>query len=186
MENEADDDPSSSPLHPYFHSTRPHVYVQHVAVYAGTTRTCVETHVEWTHGFFRVSHTAPRTHHTTTQDTIYHNTPQQHDNSTSRQQRQREKRREKVHFQCGGAWTFFVHGVLCLVKPVNARFLSLQNSVKYDSSLISFSAPWQVNSFIISSNELFYAVTVFLLKKLIEFRNFQNYLVMQLQFFCRN
>ena len=34
-------------------------------------------------------------------------------------------------------WPFFVHGVLCLVKPVNARVLSLLNSVKYDSSLIS-------------------------------------------------
>ena len=42
---------------------------------------------------------------------------------------------------------FFVHGVVCLVKPVNARFLSLVSSVKYDSSLISFSGPWQVNSF---------------------------------------
>ena len=37
--------------------------------------------------------------------------------------------------------------MLCLVKPVNARFLSLPNSVKYDSSFISFSAFWQVNSF---------------------------------------
>ena len=31
---------------------------------------------------------------------------------------------------------------------------SLANSVKYDSSLISFSAPWQVNSFSISANDL--------------------------------
>ena len=55
-------------------------------------------------------------------------------------------------FQCGGAWPFSVDGVLCLVKPVNARVLSLLNSVKCDSSLISFSAPWQVNSFLISAN----------------------------------
>ena len=48
---------------------------------------------------------------------------------------------------------------------------SSANSVKSDSSLISFSAPWQVNSFWISSNFLFCAVTVF-----------QNYLFMQLQF----
>ena len=109
-------------------------------------------------------HTTPHTHRTHTR----HNIPQH--TTTTRQQhlttaetdrdrerdrkRQREKRREKrgerrekIHFQCGGAWPFFVHGVLCLVKPVNARFLSLLNSVKYDSSLISFSAPWQVNSF---------------------------------------
>ena len=65
-------------------------------------------------------------------------------------QEQREERRvkrEKIHFQCGGAWPFSVDGVLGLVHPVNARFLSLLNSVKYDSSLISFSAPWQVNNF---------------------------------------
>ena len=37
----------------------------------------------------------------------------------------------------------------------------LLNTVKYDSSLISFSALWQVNSFLISANYLFYAVTVF-------------------------
>ena len=56
-------------------------------------------------------------------------------------QEQREERRvkrEKIHFQCGGAWPFLVDGVLCLVHPVNARFLSLLNSVDYDSSLISF------------------------------------------------
>ena len=42
---------------------------------------------------------------------------------------------------------FSIDEVFCLVKPVNAPFLSLLNSVEYDSSLISFSAPWQVNSF---------------------------------------
>ena len=115
--------------------------------------------MEWTHGFFSVSHTThhtphttPHTHHTTyTQDTTYHNTPQQHDHNTSRKQRQtetdrdrqrqtetdrdrerdrerrqrqKEKRREKIHFQCGGAWLFFVD----------------LNRVNYDSSFISFSA----------------------------------------------
>ena len=48
-----------------------------------------------------------------------------------------------------------------LANSVCARDLSLLNSVKYDSSLISFSAPLQVNSFLISANYLFYAVTVF-------------------------
>ena len=37
--------------------------------------------------------------------------------------------------------------MLCLVHPVNARFLCLPNTVKYDSFFISFSASWQVNSF---------------------------------------
>ena len=58
-----------------------------------------------------------------------------------------DKRREKIHFQCGGAWPFFVDGVLFLVNPVCARDLCLLSSVKYDSSLISFSASWPVNSF---------------------------------------
>ena len=47
------------------------------------------------------------------------------------------------------------------VKPVNVRVLSLLNSVQYDSSLMSFSAPWQVNSFLIPANYLFYEVSGF-------------------------
>ena len=45
----------------------------------------------------------------------------------------------------------------CLVKPVNAPFLSMPNSVKYESSFCSFSASWQVNRFFldISSFEFF-------------------------------
>ena len=35
----------------------------------------------------------------------------------------------------------------CLVKPVNAPFLSMPNGVKYDSSFCSFSASWQVNRY---------------------------------------
>ena len=54
-----------------------------------------------------------------------------------------------------------IDGVLCLVHPVKYRVFSLLNSVKYDSSLISFSASWQVNSFLLSANYLFYAVTAF-------------------------
>ena len=50
----------------------------------------------------------------------------------------------KIHFQC--------MAILCwccdfLVNSVCARDFSLQNSVKYDSSLISFSASWPVNVF---------------------------------------
>ena len=145
-------------------------------------------------------HTTPHTHHTTTQDTTYHNntTTTPHDNRDRERQRQtetkseekreerrekreerreerrekREERREKreeIHFQCGGAWPFFVHGVLCLVKPVDAR--AKQCQVRF---ILDFSAPWQVNSFLISANYLFYAVAVFKKKK--------YFLVTQLQF----
>ena len=37
----------------------------------------------------------------------------------------------------GGAWPFLVGGVICLVNSVNERDLSLLNSVKYDSYLIT-------------------------------------------------
>ena len=76
--------------------------------------------------------------------------------------------------------------MLCLVKPVNARFLSLLNSVKFDSSLISFSASWQVNSFLISANYLYKAVTVFIFYffgEAVTVSKFQTYLVKQLKIF---
>ena len=96
-----------------------------------------------------------------------------------------KREREKIHVQCGGAWPFSVDGVLCLVHPVNARFLRLLNSVKYDCSLISFSAFWPVNSFyslrINKSLQLQFAV--FFLVMQLQFQNFQNYSVMQLQIF---
>ena len=76
-----------------------------------------------------------------------------------RKRRRQDKRREKIHFQCG-AWQFFADGVLFLFGPVCARDLCLLNSVKDDSTLSSFSASWQVNSFF-SGNYLFSAVTVF-------------------------
>ena len=83
--------------------------------------------------------------------------------------------------------------VLCLVNPVIDRLLSLLNRVKYDVSLTSVSASWEVNSFSISENYLIYAVTVFTLIFFLNFvvrsyslKIFHNYLVMQLQFFCRN
>ena len=97
----------------------------------------------------------------------------------------------QIHFQCGGAWPFLVDGVLCLVHPVSDRVFKLLNRVKYDSSLISFSAPWHVNSFFlrktfISSNHSFYAVTVFILffcGCAVAVSKCQNNLVMQLRFF---
>ena len=127
--------------------TRPHMYVQNVPVYAGTTRTCFNTcarcagihgDVLNVHmgtclsghtGFFQrvtphhnTAHTTQTTHHTTTQDTTPHRDRQR--------QRQREKRgrkrrrqdksrekREKIHFQCGGAWPFLLGVVIFRLIP---------------------------------------------------------------------
>ena len=117
------------------------------------------------HGFFSVSQ--PHRTHTTRQNTTYHNTPQQHHNNTSRQQRQRdrdrdrdrgEEKRREAREERRFIFSVVVHGrslfmeCFCLVKPVKVRFLCLLNSVKYDSSLISFSCTWQVDSFSISAN----------------------------------
>ena len=119
--------------------------------------------------------TPTTTHHNPPQPTTtHHNPPQQHDHNTTQRQRQRQrvtekddrekrqrqrekrsrmrrrqdKRRGKIHFQCGCAWPFFVDGVLFLVNPVCARDLCLLNSVKYDSSLISHFSSWPVNIFL--------------------------------------
>ena len=77
--------------------------------------------------------------------------------------------------------------MLRLVHPVNHRVPGLLHRFKYDCSLISFSASWPVNSFLISAKYLFYAVTVFNFFDFwlcsYSFQFFQNYLVMQLQFF---
>ena len=133
---------------------------------------------------------------------VTHHTPQQHDHHTTRRQTQRgtetvredreedkttEERREKINFQCGGAWPFFVDEALLLVHSVCARDLSLPDSVKHDSSLISFSASWKVNNVLISANCLFYAFIFSFFFVFFScsysFENFPKYLVMQLQFF---
>ena len=90
-------------------------------------------------------------------------------------QHERRERRQMINFQCGGAWPFLFDGVLCLIHPVNDRVFSLLNRVNYSCSLISFSALWLFNSFLISANYLFYAVAVFKIF-------FYFFLVMQLQF----
>ena len=57
------------------------------------------------------------------------------DNDNRRQkktgQHEREEIRQKISFQCGGAWPFSVDGVFCLVKPVNARVFSKQCQVRF-------------------------------------------------------
>ena len=54
-----------------------------------------------------------------------------------RKRRRQDNRREKIHFQCGGAWPFLVGGENRLVNFVDDRDLCLLYCVKYDSHLIT-------------------------------------------------
>ena len=85
------------------------------------------------HTGFSACHTPHRIHTTTTRPQHFTKTETDRERDRERRRRQKEKRREKIHFQCGGAWLFFVD----------------LNTVNYDSSFISFSASWPVNSFFI-------------------------------------
>ena len=151
--------PENDPT-PCVRSKRPHVYRHHAHMLKDVCAwfRYIRGRFERTHGGVLNRHTAPHTtphthtHREHTHTHTHHTTRQQHDYNTTRRQRQREdrerrqrqrekrrrkrrrqdKRREKIHFQCGGAWPFLVDGVF-LVNPVCARFLSLLNSVKYDS-----------------------------------------------------
>ena len=93
------------------------------------------------HGFFQrftphhnTAHTTQTTHHTTTQDTTPHGDRQRQtetekedrdrgrrgDEREDARQEQREERRvkrEKIHFQCGGAWPFFIGVVIFWLVP---------------------------------------------------------------------
>ena len=154
---------------PFVPAPRAHM-LKHVCACCRYTR----RRFERTHGDVLSGHTG---FHGATQHTPHRTPHRRHDHNTTRRQRQRQtetdrdrekredgrgetrqekrrqkktredKRRETIHFQCVGAWPFFVGVVIFLINSVCARDLSLLNSVKYDSSLISFSAPWQVNSF---------------------------------------
>ena len=108
-------------------------------------------------------------HNTTQHNTTHHNTTRRQrqgkktetkseEGDESEEDKTRKGRREKIHFQCGGAWPFLVDVLLCLVHPSMIESLACS----MESSTISFSASWQVNRF------------------LIQF--FLNYLFMQLQF----
>ena len=119
----------------------------------------------YTRGRFERTHGDVLSGHTeflsVSHDTPQHNTTQQHDHNTTRRQRQRqtETDRDRERREDGRGETR--QEKRRQKKTRQARDLSLPNSVKYDSSLIFFSAPWQVNSFLISANYLFCAVTVF-------------------------
>ena len=161
--------PSPSPSTVYTFKTSPCM----PAPRAHVENTC--TRGAGTHGVFQRVTTHTNTHtHTTPQPTTTARPPHHTETDTERDRDRREKdrerrqrkktdnerrgdereedktteeRREKIHFQCGGAWPFFIDGVLFLVNPACARDFSLLNRVKYDCSLISFSVSWQVNSF---------------------------------------
>ena len=71
------------------------------------------------------------THHTPHTPQLTTTTRPQHHTETETERRP-DKRREKIHFQCGGAWPFFVDGVLFLVNPVCARLvLAKQCQVRF-------------------------------------------------------
>ena len=130
----------------------PPFYPSPFTVYTFKTSPCMpapRAHVENTcargagiHGVFSVSHTTHTTHHTTTHHNNTTTTPhrdrhRERDIERRGDEREEDKRieerREKIHFQCGGAWPFLVGVVIYLVNPVCARDLSLPYSVKYDS-----------------------------------------------------
>ena len=136
--HEADDFsslPSPLPPSPCVHSKRPRVCRHHAHMLKKHVRV-KPAYI----GVFSVSHT---THHN----------PPHHTETDKERQRQGEKRRRKRRRQIRqdnsredredsfSVWwcksLFCWCSALNLVKPVNARVLSLLNSVKYDSSLIS-------------------------------------------------
>ena len=179
--------------------TRPHMYVENVPVCTGTTHTCFNTcarcagihgDVLNVHmgtclsghtGFFQrftphhnTAHTTQTTHHTTTQDTTPHGDRQRQTETetdeTKEKKTKQEKREERNSFSVW--WCMAVFSLMqCFVLfvPSTPDSSACQTSVRYDSSFISFSASWQVNSFSIFC-ELFilcsysfeiYAATIF-------------------------
>ena len=135
-------------------------------------------------------HTTHHTHHNTRHNTTQHTQPQHHTETETDTDRQREKEdRDRERREDGSGETrqekredsfsmWWCMSVFCwcsdfLVNSVCPRDLSLLNSVKYESYLISYSALWQFN--------FFYSLNFFWLRSY-SFKIFQNYLVMQLQF----
>ena len=137
------------------------MYVQNVSVCTGTTRVYSVCRTPNTHHDHQQHHDHNDTHHTPQHTTSHGDTDRERDRERRQRERgedergetrqnnrrqkktgqhEREERRQKINFQCGGAWPFLVDVMLCLVHPVNDRVFSLLNRAKYDSSLISFSA----------------------------------------------
>ena len=149
--------------------------------------------------FKRVTHDTPQ--HNTTQHNNTTTTPHgdrdrdrqrqrkktgtEREEKTEEETRQKKRREEKRQDEeREEAWPFL--GGVVIFWFVCARDFSLLSSVQYDSSLISFSAPWPDNSFLLSAIFLcsysFFSIFFFLIMQL-QFQIFPNYLFMQLQFF---
>ena len=127
------------------------------AMFGGTFWTYTRRRVEWTHGVFqRVTHDIPQHNSTTTRP--QHHTETETETDRDREDRDREKRRRKIRDKTREEKTkedktrqekrqdsfslWWCMAVFCwcsdfLVDSVCARFLSLLNSVKFDSSSIS-------------------------------------------------
>ena len=129
---------------------------------------CTRRRFEWTHGVFLRATPHTQTPHALPHTTQHNITRRQRQRETERQRKKTEteredkrkeerqdKRSEERRFIFTVVVPFLVDVVLCLVHLVNDRVFGLQKSVKYDCSLISFCASWQVNSFFCFC-ELFY------------------------------
>ena len=116
---------------------------------------------EWTHGIF--------------QRATPHHTPQQHTKTETCRYRERERQRKKTEKtrqqkreERRFIFSVVVHGRSLLMESFFFQFARKTCacstvSVKYDSSLISFKASWQANSFFKKKKNLriiFHAVTV--------------------------
>ena len=124
-------------------------------------------------------------HHTETETET--DRDRQRQTETEKEDRDRERREDgrgetRQEKREDSFCSVVVHGLFCwcsdfLVSPICARDLSLLNSVKYDAFLISVH---------LGRSTVFYYLRINFSMQL-QFRNFPNYLVMQLQFFfCRN
>ena len=155
-------------------------HVRVLPAYTGTFGTYTRGRVEWTHGVFqRVHHTRTHTHTTTTTTaTTTHTTdtttdttcalPHTTQHATSHGDRETERKTERDR----------VRRQERREKMKEKLNLCLLNRVKHDSSLISFSASWRVNSFLISANCLIHAVAVSNFFRIIQLCSYS--------FFCRN
>ena len=194
------------------------------STYSQTLRRVKWTHGVFQRVTHDTQHHNTTHHHNTTQHSITHNTTRrqrqwqterERERERERRQGQREKRRRKRRDKTREEKTkedktrqekredsfsvWWCMAVFCwcsdfLVNSVCAREFSLLNSVKCDSSFISFSALWQFNSFFFEYLRIIYSMqlqlSIFLnlfFGYAVTVSKFQNYSVMQIQFFfCWN
>ena len=132
-----------------------HTCVNMCARGAGTHGDVLNVHTETclvdTLGFQRVT----RTHHDHN-DTQHNTTQRQRQTETEKEDRDREekteqerqdKRREKIHFAVWWCMAFFVGVVIFWLVPFAHETWASQ--VRFN---LDFSAPWPVNSFLLSAN----------------------------------